>query len=177
MKIFHWGMNNPITGAPFSWDDANVQWGEPACYLEPGDPGFVPYPGKDSDAGATPFAYAALEPPEKITSHAALFGGPSVADIFARDAVAGLGAEADGSTMDSAVAEITGIPADKCAEVLGAYLDQLLVCAADSPLAREIYALLSICPSAGHWTPGANGFQRPLAGIPGEAPRLHHRRF
>ena len=35
---------NPITGTPFTWDDPNLFWGDPSYYLEPGDPGFVPYP-------------------------------------------------------------------------------------------------------------------------------------
>ena len=34
---------NPFTGLPFAFDDPNLRWGDPSTYLEPGDPGFVPY--------------------------------------------------------------------------------------------------------------------------------------
>ena len=44
MKPLYWDAINPFTGQPFTWDDPNLYWGDPAYYLEPGDPGFVPYP-------------------------------------------------------------------------------------------------------------------------------------
>lgn len=43
MKTLHWDEINPLTGTPFTWDDPNLRWGDPSYYLEPGDPGFVPY--------------------------------------------------------------------------------------------------------------------------------------
>ncbi len=43
MKTLHWDAINPFTGQPFTWDDPNLRWGDPSYYLEPGDPGFVPY--------------------------------------------------------------------------------------------------------------------------------------
>ena len=45
MKPLFWDAINPITGTPFTFDDPNLFWGDPSYYLEPGDPGFVPYPG------------------------------------------------------------------------------------------------------------------------------------
>src|SRR5438046_2605351 len=45
MKPLYWDAINPFTGKPFTFDDPNLFWGDPyAYYLEPGDPGFVPYP-------------------------------------------------------------------------------------------------------------------------------------
>ncbi len=44
MQPLLWDAINPFTGKPFTWDDPNLLWGSPAYYLEPGDPGFVPYP-------------------------------------------------------------------------------------------------------------------------------------
>src|SRR5438270_12807783 len=44
MKNLHWDAINPFTGTPFTWDDPNLRWGDPSYYLEPGDPGFTPYP-------------------------------------------------------------------------------------------------------------------------------------
>ncbi len=43
MKPFCWDSINPFTGKPFTADDPNVHL---EYYLEPGDPGFVPYPGQ-----------------------------------------------------------------------------------------------------------------------------------
>jgi len=43
MKPLLWDAINPITGTPFTFDDPNLFWGNPSYYLEPGDPGFVPY--------------------------------------------------------------------------------------------------------------------------------------
>lgn len=43
MKPLLWDAINPLTGTPFTWDDPNLRWGDPSYYLEPGDPGFVPY--------------------------------------------------------------------------------------------------------------------------------------
>ena len=43
MKPLLWDAINPLTGTPFTYDDPNLRWGDPSYYLEPGDPGFVPY--------------------------------------------------------------------------------------------------------------------------------------
>ena len=43
MKTLYWDAINPFTGLPFTWDDLNIRWSDPSYYLEPGDPGFVPY--------------------------------------------------------------------------------------------------------------------------------------
>jgi hypothetical protein len=43
MKPLLWDSINPFTGQPFTWNDPNLRWGDPSVYLEPGDPGFVPY--------------------------------------------------------------------------------------------------------------------------------------
>lgn len=45
MKPLLWDSINPVTGQPFTWGDPNVFWGSPSYFLEPGDPGYVPYPG------------------------------------------------------------------------------------------------------------------------------------
>ena len=45
MKPLHWDAINPFTGTPFTWDDPNLKFiNDIGMYLEPGDPGFVPYP-------------------------------------------------------------------------------------------------------------------------------------
>jgi hypothetical protein len=44
MRTLSWGAINPHTGRPYTWGDPNLRWGSPSYALEPGDPGFVPYP-------------------------------------------------------------------------------------------------------------------------------------
>ena len=184
MKIFHWGMINPITRAPFSFDDPNVQWGDPGFYLEPEDPGFVPYPGHVAGSESQALDEWAMQPSGKITDKPA---APAGDDVFTCDAAGSSSddfsvslcsdAESGDSTMDAAVADITGIPPEKCAEILGAYLDQLLACASGSGLAQGIHDLLSICPSSGRRLSGKDG-SRTLSEALGEAANTRHlRRF
>ena len=184
MKIFHWGMINPITGTTFSFDDPNVQWGEPGFYLEPSDPGFVPYPGHDVASGAQPLDDWTIQPLEKI---AVKPPADSESDLFTCDAAGSYcddfsvslcsDSESADNTMDAAVADITGIPPAKCAEVLGAYLEQLLACAADSGLAQGIHDLLSICPSSGKRPPGKDGYRLLADALVGAATARRVRRF
>ena len=42
MKPITWDGINPNTGAPLTWDDPNLRWGDPSYVLEPGDPGYTP---------------------------------------------------------------------------------------------------------------------------------------
>ncbi len=46
MTILHWDAINPHTGTPYTFDDENLRWGDPSFALDPGDPGFVPYPNQ-----------------------------------------------------------------------------------------------------------------------------------
>ena len=187
MKIFHWGMINPMTGAPFDFDDANVQWGEPGFYLEPGDPGFVPYAEQDAGTAAQPIERGGMHRSQTITREPAAGAAHSAGDMFSCDAAGPCrddfaassrpDGESNDSTMDAAVAELTGIPAEKCAEVLGAYLEQLLACAADSPLAQGIHDLLSICPTSGSHPSGKDEIPMFAKALVGGATARRQRRF
>lgn len=47
MKPLHFDAINPFTGTPFTFDDPNLKFvNGQGVYLEPGDPGFQPYPGQ-----------------------------------------------------------------------------------------------------------------------------------
>ena len=54
MKTLFWDAINPATGLPFTFDDPNLFWGDPAYYLEPGDPGYVPYPSSNAQPTLKP---------------------------------------------------------------------------------------------------------------------------
>jgi len=185
MKEFHWGMINPMTGAPFSFDDANVQWGEPGFYLEPGDPGFVPYSKQDAGSAAQPIDHGVIQPFGKIAREPKAGAAHSAGDMFSCDAAGSCldefsvssrpDAESDDNTMDAAVAEITGIPAERCAEVLGAYLDQILSCAPDSQLAQGIHDLLTICSASGGHSSGKDEIPMFAKALMGAANARRHR--
>ena len=158
MKEFFNGMVNPRTGKPFSWDDPNVYPGDPGYVLEPGDRGFVPYEGEASDdwrsdamlladlVGTSPNASANPGAIMKYQYNVAPRAGggfsthPVLADAFDED------------TVDSAVSEATGLPEQKCAEVLAAYMDHLFMCSAGNRWAHAIHNLLSALPASGERT-------------------------
>ena len=169
MKTFHLDMMNPFTGEPFSWEDPNVIWGEPACYLEPGDSGFVPYPGQSLE----PVANSRQGDPMRLlelakdTPHD---GGrpltisryqycivPRPSGGFSAQPLPA--AKCEGDTIDSAVSAATGIPEEKCAEVLAAYMDQLFMSAAGSRWANAMHNLLSMLPGSGDTVPVPEGLR------------------
>lgn len=156
MKTFHLDMMNPFTGAPFSWEDPNVIWGEPSYYLEPGDPGFIPYPGDSAEPApnsrrADPMLLLELA---KDTPHDG--GRPLTISRYQYGIVPRTGggfsaqpflaAKCEGDPIDSAVSAATGIPEEKCAAVLAAYMDQLFMSAAGSRWAHAMHNLLSTIP-------------------------------
>lgn len=154
MKDFHLGMTNPITREPFRWDDPNVFSGDPGYYLEPGDPGYVPYSDESSEIceddamlladliGTTPSAAAN---PRAITKYQYNVA-PRAGGGFSTHPV--LAAAFDEDTVDSAVSEVTGLSEQKCAEVIAAYMDQLFMCSAGNRWAHAIHNLLSMLPAS-----------------------------
>ena len=154
MKDFYVGMTNPITREPFRWDDPNVFSGDPGYYLEPGDPGYIPYSDEVSESRedeimlladlihTTPSAAAN---PRAITKYQ-YDVAPRAGGGFSTHPV--LAAAFDEYTVDSAVSAFTGLPEQKCAEVLAAYMDQLFMCSAGNRWAHAIHNLLSMLPAS-----------------------------
>ncbi len=154
MKDFYIGMVNPITREPFRWDDPNVFSGEPGYYLEPGDLGYVPYSDEVSEscedetmllADLIRTTLSAAVNPRAITKYQ-YDVAPRAGGGFSTHPV--LAAAFDEDTVDSAVAEVTGLPEQKCAEVLAAYMDQLFMCSAGNRWAHAIHNLLSMLPAS-----------------------------
>ena len=158
MKTIDIDAINPVTGEPFSWDDPNVFSGDPGYCLEPGDPGYVPYP-EETDGLTKNSGHGGLVPLcDLVGSESQSAGGvrsltkyrygiarrsdggfstsPFLADAF------------DDDTVDSAVADATGLPEQKCAEVLAAYMDQLFMSAAGNRWAHAIHNLLTKLPGS-----------------------------
>lgn len=154
MKDFYIGMVNPITREPFRWDDPNVFSGDPGYYLEPGDPGYVPYSDETSEcredeamllADLIRTTTSAAANPRAITMYQYDIA-PRAGGGFATQPVPT--AAFDEYTVDSAVSAVTELPEQKCAEVLAAYMDQLFMCSAGNRWAHAIHNLLSMLPAS-----------------------------
>jgi hypothetical protein len=175
MKTLHWNAINPLTGEPFKWGDPNLRWGSPSYYLEPGDPGFVPYA---NTAPPPPEKHKPFRHARKPDSTSNNTNSNTPMSTFNYNVVPkngggfstrpALGNEYEEATIDAAVATITGVTADKCAAVLGAYFDQFLLCAGTCGWSHDFHGVLSIRPTSGgsQLTPdGFNNAQEINAGV------------
>jgi hypothetical protein len=178
-KPLYWDMINPFTGTPFTFDDPNLYFDENGIgrYLEPGDPGFVPYPNQLPQHPPTPKRkpfhrkpkpHAANQTPNPSPTpnpHTTMStfqynvvpksgGGFSTRPVLA--------AEFDDATIDNAVATATGLTAAQCVAVLTAYMDQFLLAASGCAWSHAFHDLLSIRPTCGGSSTTPDGFHTPV---------------
>ncbi|MBI3881956.1 MAG: DUF4469 domain-containing protein [Verrucomicrobia bacterium] len=157
MKPLHWDAINPLTGQPFKWGDLNLRWGNPSYYLEPGDPGFVPYgPAPPPPAPHKPFHRSHKNQPasdgqtsntQNIMSTFKYHVVPKSGGGFTTRPV--LGAEFSDAAIDAAVAAATGVSASQCAAVLNGYFTQFLAQAAGCGWSHDFHGLFSVRPVSG----------------------------
>ncbi|MEO6788162.1 MAG: DUF4469 domain-containing protein [Chthoniobacteraceae bacterium] len=180
MQNLFWDMINPLTGTAFRLDDVNVFFDLNGIgkYLEPGDPGFVPYanqlPPPPPKPKPKPFHRAPKQPAATSSSSTAAHitmstfqynvvpksgGGFSTRPVLA--------AEFDDATIDAAVSSATGVPADKCLAVLTGYLDQFLQQASGCGWSHAFHDLLSVRPTSGGSETAPDGFHTPADLNPG----------
>ena len=163
MKTLYWDAINPLTGRPFTWDDPNLRWGDPSYYLEPGDPGFVPYPGPEPGPAKKPFRHASKKTisPSNINTNTVMSTfnynvvPKSGGGFTTRPA---LGAEFEDAALDALVAADTGVAAAQCAAVLAAYVNRLLQCASGCAWSHDFHGLLSVRPTSGGSQTMPDGF-------------------
>jgi hypothetical protein len=165
MKPLLWDAINPFTGQPWTWDDPNARWD---FYLEPGDPGFVPYPGMKPTAPPQkkrPFRHA---PKPQTTTTPEPNLNPTTMSTFKYNVVPKtgggfttrpvLGPEFEDATIDNAVAAATGLTAAQCASVFTGYLQQFLACAAGCSWSHAFHDWVSIRPTSGGSSADPDGF-------------------
>ncbi len=169
MKRFHWDAINPITGTPFARDDPNLRWGDPGCYLEPGDPGFVPYPApapvpapkktKPFRRKAASKTHATPTPPTTMPTfqyHTAPNpkGGfttrPVLGEPVTDDAFFAIAATKSGS-----------LTADQVKTALTAVLDTILECSSGCAFSTGLLGRLRFRPTSGGSQPGPSDFDNP----------------
>lgn len=166
MKPLLWDAINPITGTPFTWDDPNLRWGEPSYYLEPGDPGFVPYATPAPPARVKkkkPFRHRAKPQPNATPNPTILMstfkyntrqnphGGYTTTALKASPIN-----DADFLNLVATEAAVTPAVAEA---VLRGFVKHVTGCSAGCTYSNNFLGLLRFFPTSGGSSPAPDGFQ------------------
>ena len=165
MKPLHWDAINPFTGKPFTFDDPNLRWSDPAYYLEPGDPGFVPYaqpaPARPKKAGK-PFRRK-LKPtdenPSQPTINMTTFQykvAPNSNGGFTTRAARTHAA--DTTALLAAIAAEAGVTPEQTEGVLRGFFGKVLACASGCEWSPNFLDLVTFRPTSGGSAPLPDGF-------------------
>jgi hypothetical protein len=168
MKPLRWDAINPLTGKKFTWDDKNLRWGDPSYYLEPGDPGFVPYdtPPAPAQKPKKPFRRKAKLQETKPTLESNTMttfqyhvapnpGGGFRTRPVLRDAI---GSDA----FVALVADSASVTPEQAGAVLDAFVQHVCACAAGCAHGPDIRGKLRFVPTSGGNSETPDGFENPL---------------
>jgi hypothetical protein len=158
MKPLHWDAINPFTGRPFTFDVPNLKFVDgKGVYLEPGDPGFVPY---DSPAPAPapkkrkPFRRRRPASVNENThlEHKTMSGfhynvGPNSGGGFTARPVRL--AQVDSTALLNAVAAQAAVTPEQSEAVLRAFIARITAHAADSEWSANFLDLLTFRGTCG----------------------------
>lgn len=165
MKPLHWDAINPATGTPFTWDDPNLRWGDPSYYLEPGDPGYVPYgpaPSPPPKPKKKPFRRKVAVKPVKPTSTYRQMNtfqyNVSPKSTGGYRAVPVLGDQFTEAAILPAIATSAGVTEEQATNVIKAFLAKLRECSAGCGWSQSLFGELTVRPTAGGSQPGPNDF-------------------
>ena len=157
MKTLYWDSINPFTGQPFAWGDPNLRWGSPSYYLEPGDAGFVPYPGMAPPAKKKkPFRRApkgtasAPNPTPRPHNIMATFRynvAPNSNGGFTTRPV--LDEPVTDATLLDLIATDTGLSKEQVTTVLNKTLDRILECSSGCAYSNGFLGRLRFRPTSG----------------------------
>lgn len=165
MKTLHWDAINPFTGRPFTWDDPNLRWGDPAYYLEPGDPGFVPYgppppapkPKKKKPFRRAPRPEPQPEPTTTPTMSTFKYNvAPKSSGGFTTRAVRG-NPETSTEILNH-VATQAGITTAQAETALRAFFAKILDTSCGCNWSPDFLGILSFRPTSGGSSPTPDGF-------------------
>ncbi len=177
MKPLYWDMTNPFTGTPFTWDDPNLFFNDEGIgmYLEPGDPGFTPYPGQipgpEPKPKKKPFrrkpkpkdsSNAPTTPANQPSTNMNTFQyniAPNPNGGFTTRPV--LGEAITEAALIAQVAAATGLTAEQVTAAVGTFLDKLLVAAATGGFSQGLLGRLRFRPTSGGSQPTPSGFNNP----------------
>ncbi len=171
-KPLFWDMINPITGRVFTMDDANLYFDENGhgMYLEPGDPGFVPYPEQlpapPPEPPRKPFRRTPKTrnqtPTTSTSTHMSTFQynvAPNPNGGFTTRPVMG-----EILTEEALLAQVTAatsLTGEQARAVIVAFLDALLAAGATNGFSKGLFGKVSFRSTSGGSKPAANGFNNP----------------
>jgi hypothetical protein len=172
MKTLYWDMINPFTGTPFTWDDPNLRWGDPSYYLEPGDPGFVPYPNQLPNTAPQPSKKPFRRKPKakqqtptttpttNQNTNMSTFKFniiPKAGGGFRTQAV--LGEQIDETALTAAIAAAATVTPAQAETVIKTFLAKIREAASGSGWAKELYGEFGFRPTCGGSKPSPDAFQ------------------
>jgi hypothetical protein len=169
MKTLHWDEINPITGTPFTWDDPNLRWGSPSHFLEPGDPGFVPYSvpiPKPPVKKKKPFRRVAKSPSNETTKIPTLMStfqynvAPNPNGGFTTRPVLG-DPVADNFFFTRAAAISGSLTKEQISGSLDAIIAAILECGSGCAFSQGLNGKLRFRATSGGSQPAPSGFDTP----------------
>lgn len=165
MKPLHWDAINPQTGTPFTWDDPNLFWGDSAYYLEPGDPGYVPYgptPAPVKPPRKKPFRRRKTTPlppePNPYTAMSTFKYHVAPKSLGGFTTRAALADAADTPTLLAGIATDAGTTPEIAEAVLRAAFGKFLACAAGCEWSPNFLDLVTFRPTSGGSAPAPDAF-------------------
>lgn len=165
MKTLTWDAINPITGTPFTWGDPNLRWGDPSYYLEPGDPGFVPYPApapKPAPKKPKPFRRKTAPRPDNPPNTTPAM--PTFKYHTRQNPNGGfttsvaLGEPVPDSVLLAGIATRANTTPEIAEAVIRALVAEMLGCGCGSHFARRFLGILSFQPTSGGSAPSPDAF-------------------
>jgi len=167
MKPLLFNAINPFTGTAFTYDDPNLRWGSPSYYLEPGDPGFVPYPGQVIPPPAKPkkkpfrrIKRPKTEPQPILHTTMSTFKftiSPKSSGGFTTRVV--LGDQIHEPTLTEEIATAAGVTPLQATTVIKTLFAKLRECSNGCAWSPELFGELSVRPTSGGSEPGPADFQ------------------
>ena len=169
MKPLHFDAINPFTGTPFLWGDPNLRFvNDVGVYLEPGDEGFVPYPGQvlpEVKKKKKPFRRTPRQKTETIDPSYTIMStfkynvAPNSQGGFTTRAV--LADPIGDVAFFDLVAARSGKPSADCIAVFDAIVDTVADCAAGCAHSTSLRDRLRFRPTSGGSQAASSGFNTP----------------
>ncbi|MBL9152247.1 MAG: hypothetical protein JNK37_07175 [Verrucomicrobiales bacterium] len=165
MKPLLWDAINPFTGLPFTWDDPNLRFVDGiGMYLEPGDPGFVPYDTPPPPRRKPFRRKRKLKPnpepnPTQTMSSFKYNVAPNPNGGFTTRPV--LGPVISSEAFLAKVATDSGLTPEQAAAAFDAIVGAITACATGCDHATDIRGLLRFRPTSGGTSPTPDGFHNP----------------
>jgi hypothetical protein len=168
MQVLHFDQINPQTGRVFTFDDPNCFFGPDGIgrFLEPGDPGFVPYdtpaPPPPAPKPKKPFRRKKKTNIQNIPNHTSIMNkfqyrvAPKSGGGFLARPV--LPPALSGDDFMAKVAQRASLPVAQCDAVVDALVAEILACGSGCAHTNAVRGKLRFVPTAGGSSASPDGF-------------------